>query len=784
MHNSTNIPNSSTNRTSDQHASHSTTQRRKAPSAPPDPAACPIAQLVQLAASAGVEFRLQGCEVLLSNVDNLAPYCRAALCARGDELWSHLGGIPLSTVSGLLDTYDVAIAYPRTPDIARQVVDEILADARANMPTELRGQLRPWVGCDTETAADPGQELRPPIKLKKDGHPAKIQTPLKETAGLDPHRSHIRLVQFYGGGKRVLVFDTHLLPFALLEPLLTGGTLITHNVGFDLRFLLNAGADIETIQFEDTMQAAGLLLGAGNRSLDNVLLEMLGVVLAKGLQRSPWHARRLSAAQITYAGADAVAAYKVWPILRQRLLATGRGPAYVLQRDVTRPAVRMVERGITLDVTAHAALSEDWERQHTEAVHAFEQTAQRSVPDTPDETRDYLIKILPPATLAQWNVTKKTGALSIRAADLRRVGHLPGVRELLEVQQYVKLRNSFGASLVEKISAKTGRLHPGYNIASAKTGRASSNNPNVQQTPREDKAAGFRACLIARPGYLLIVCDYATMELRAAAVISGDQRMLADFAEGIDLHRQLAATVLGIPYDAVTRAQRNAVKGVSFGTIFGAGPRGIAATVWSNYGIELSYDDAARALHVFFERYPTFAAWMRQHHTECVLTGVIKIGQLGRVIEAAWETPKAQAKAHAEPDEDSELDQDDDYDPYADDAVWSTPRPDFADQPILGAALKYTLCCNSPIQGACADATMLALLNTDKALRVAGIDGGPVLCIHDEIVLEVAEHQVEQASAILQTEMRNAFAQTFPNASLRGVVECHGGRTWAAAKPG
>jgi DNA polymerase-1 len=620
-------------------------------------------------------------------------------------------------------------------------------------------------------------------KLKKDGYPAKNPTPLKETAGLDPHRSHIRLAQFYAGGKRVLVFDTDLLPLSLLESLLTGCTLVTHSVGFDLRFLMNAGFDIDSIQFEDTMQAGGLLLGAGNRSLDNVLLEMLGISLPKGLQRSEWHAPHLSAAQIAYAAADAVAAYKVWPILRQRLIATGRGAAYVLQRDVTRSVIHLVERGITLDITTHTALSEDWERQHASAIRAFEQTTRQTVPDTPDAIRDYLAKVLPPATLAQWNTTKKTGALSIRSADLRRVAHLSGVRELLEVQQYVKLQNSFGASLVDKISAKTGRLHPSYNIASTKTGRASCNSPNVQQLPREDKAAGFRSCLKARPGYRLIVCDYATMELRAAAAISGDLRMLADFEEGIDLHRQLAATILGIPYDAVTREQRNGAKAIGFGTIYGAGPRGIAATAWSNYGIEMSYDDAARALHAFFSRYPTYAIWMRQHHTECMLTGVIKIGRLGRVIEAAWETPKAKARAQADPEEDNELDQDDDYDPYDNDDIWSTPRPEFASQPMLGAVLKYTLCCNSPIQGACADATMIALLNTDKALREANIDGGVALCIHDEIVLEVATHQVTQASEILQTEMRNAFTETFPNASLRGVVECHSGSNWAEAKP-
>jgi DNA polymerase I-like protein with 3'-5' exonuclease and polymerase domains len=760
-------------------------RRSKAPLAPPDPTTCPIAQLVRLAAGAGAEFRLHGCEVLVGGVHNLAPDIRGALLDRADELWCHLGGIPVEVVSGLLNTCGVSVAYPRTSDAARQVIAEILADATANMPAELQGQLPPWVGFDAETAADPGHALRPPIKLKKDGHPysPKGQPALKETAGLDPHRSHIRLAQFHAGGRHALVFDTDLLPLALLEPLLTGCALVTHNVGFDLRFLLNAGYDIERIHFEDTMQAGGLLLGAGNRALENVLHEMLGIAMPKGLQRSEWHAPHLSAAQITYAAADAVAAYKVWPVLRQRLLATGRGQAYVLQRDVTRAVVRMVERGITLDTVAHTALTEDWARQHAGAIRAFEQSTLQAVPNTAAEIRAYLAKVLPPATLAQWNVTAKTGELSTRSADLKRVAHLSGVRELLEVQQYVKLQNSFGASLVDKISTRTGRLHPGYNIATTKTGRASANNPNVQQLPREDKAAGFRACLMARPAYRLVVCDYATMELRAAAAVSRDQRMLADFEEGIDLHRQLAAGILGIPYDAVTKAQRNAAKPISFGTIFGAGPRGIAASAWSNYGIEMSYDDAARALHAFFTRYPTFAAWMRQHHIECMLTGVIKIGRLGRVIEAMWETPKAKAKAHAAADDDEEFDQEDDYDPYAGDDVWSGSRPEFTNQPMLGAMLKYTLCCNSPIQGACADATMIALLNVDRALREAGIDGGPVLCIHDEIVLEVATQQVEQASAILQREMRNAFAETFPDAPLHNVVDCHNGRTWSEAKP-
>jgi DNA polymerase I-like protein with 3'-5' exonuclease and polymerase domains len=370
-------------------------------------------------------------------------------------------------------------------------------------------------------------------------------------------------------------------------------------------------------------------------------------------------------------------------------------------------------------------------------------------------------------------VTKKTGELSTRAADLKRVAYLPGIRELLAVQQYVKLRGSFGASLVEKISPQDGRLHPSYNVASTKTGRASSNNPNIQQMPREQNAAGFRRCLTARPGSRLVVCDYGMMELRAAAYISGDTRMAADFAEGVDIHRQLAASTLGIPYAAVSKEQRQGAKPISFSTIFGAGPAGLVATAWSNYGVELSLDTAQLALTHFFNRYPQFAQWMRSHHQECQLNGLIRIGRLGRVIEAAWENPKVDTSSSYE-DEDAE-------DPYVD--MWDPGQVLTSYQPLAGEALKYTLACNRPIQGACADATMLALLGTDRALRAQAIDGGVVLCVHDELVLEVRAEQVATAAAILQHEMRLAFEQTFPGAPTTGLLECHSGGDWAAAKP-
>jgi hypothetical protein len=147
------------------------------------------------------------------------------------------------------------------------------------------------------------------------------------------------------------------------------------------------------------------------------------------------------------------------------------------------------------------------------------------------------------------------------------------------------------------------------------------------------------------------------------------------------------------------------------------------------------------------------------------------------VIEAAWEAKAERAARHIPwRDEDEDYDDDlgagyDDHDAVAWGAGWAED------------SLKYTLCCNAPIQGACADAAMRALIKVDAALRAARIEGGPALFVHDEIVLEVRADQAEQARNILAECMTAAFAETFVGAPLNGVVSIGIGPTWGSAKP-
>jgi hypothetical protein len=268
---------------------------------------------------------------------------------------------------------------------------------------------------------------------------------------------------------------------------------------------------------------------------------------------------------------------------------------------------------------------------------------------------------------------------------------------------------------------------------------------------------------------VLVIADYNAMELRAAAEVYNDAAMRADFANGVDLHRRQAAEMLGIPQEEVTKDQRDAAKPCCFGTIYGAGRHGLRASAWNSYGILLTEDGAETARQAFLRRYPDLAAGMDRSYTQSNEQGFIIIGKLGRVIEAVWESPKQPNGSYnyRRGDDSDEL-----FDLIDEGEEWLA-------RPLsLQTHLKRTLCCNAPIQGACADAAMRALILVDAALSEAGIDGGPVLFVHDEIVVEVPEADAVRARTIVVDAMTRAFAETFPDAPLNGLVETKVSAAW------
>jgi DNA polymerase-1 len=423
-------------------------------------------------------------------------------------------------------------------------------------------------------------------------------------------------------------------------------------------------------------------------------------------------------------------------------------PAYDIQVRAIPAVVHMERRGFKLDLAAHAALLKDLQRERAEASAAYAQACSDcglrelglGVPSTPQEKANLLTTLLTSKQLQSWQRTPKAGGLSTRRRDLRRAAGYPPIVALVQLATIDKLLSSFGPTLASFVSPATGRIHAHYLIAGTASGRASCSGPNLQQIPRGER---FRALFTPEPGAALVVADYASMELRAAAHISSDRAMTEAFEQDRDLHCVTASKMTGKPLDEVTKEERNAAKAANFGMTYGMGARGLVQSAWNNFGLVLTEVEAVKWLDAFTSSFPTFARWRRAHATQCEAHGAIMIGRdaakgVGRLYPLSRLPPNTSA---------------------------------------------YTRCCNLPVQGACADAAMLALAAIDEALLDTGIEGGPVAWLHDEIVLEVHEDRAGQAAELLKKTMIDAFLETFPGAPVNGLVKSHVGMSWGDAKP-
>jgi DNA polymerase-1 len=361
------------------------------------------------------------------------------------------------------------------------------------------------------------------------------------------------------------------------------------------------------------------------------------------------------------------------------------------------------------------------------------------VPKTPQEKARLLEALLASDELARWQRTPRSGALSTKRSELLRAAHYPPIAELVKLSSIDKLTTAFGPTLTALVSPITARLHADYRIAATASGRASCSRPNLQQAPRDPR---FRALFRPEEGKVLVVADYSSMELRAAAHISGDRAMTKAFEEGRDLHRVTAARVTGKALEDVTAEERRAAKPVNFGACYGLGAGGLVENAWDAYGIVMDHREAAQWLGAFAVAYPQFARWRREHAQTCEDRQCIIIGR-----DAAKGVGR----------------------------VYPFSR-------LPAGASAYTRSCNFPVQGSCADASMLALAGIDRALFEEGVEGGPVAWLHDEIVLEVLIEEAPRAAELLKREMISAFEQTFPGAPTHGLVEPHIGLSWGEAK--
>jgi len=315
------------------------------------------------------------------------------------------------------------------------------------------------------------------------------------------------------------------------------------------------------------MLAANALSGHLPRLAD-LALEHLGWDMPKDLQVSDWNAEDLSSEQLAYAALDAVAAYKLYHTLEVQLKEKDRIPVYRLMRDAQYAITQLELNGIHFDVEAHQKLITTWQQTKADAEQELRQVLGPDInPASSKQLSDWLQSNLGADVVEGWAKTPE-GQLKTGQEILAQYPDQPLVQPLRNYKEVSKLLSTYGTNYAAHISPKTGRIHAHFRLGGTATGRLSCRSPNVQNLPR---GKAMRTLFSAPAGRVLVVADYSQIELRVAALVSGDRNMLDAYAQNKDLHRMTAAAVAGVSFDEVTPGQRQAAKAVNFGLLYGQG---------------------------------------------------------------------------------------------------------------------------------------------------------------------------------------------------------------------
>jgi len=294
------------------------------------------------------------------------------------------------------------------------------------------------------------------------------------------------------------------------------------------------------------------------------------------------------------------------------------------------------------------------------------------------------------------------------------------------------LKSTYLDGLRPLIRPETGRLHTHFNQTVTATGRLSSSDPNLQNIPvRTELGRQIRTLFVPGIGFdWLVAADYSQIELRILAHLSGDANMIQSFLTGEDIHTRTAAEVFGVPIDQVTSEMRFRAKAVNFGIVYGISDYGLSQ------GIGVSRKEAGEYIAGYFSRYPAIKAFIDQTVLEARMLGYVST-LFGR-------------RRHL---------------------------PDINSSNFNLRAFAERTAMNTPVQGTAADVIKKAMIQVHDALTEQGLKSRMLLQVHDELVLEVPDAEVEPVKKLLQSAMENAVELSVPLS-----VEIRQGRNWAETK--
>lgn len=600
-----------------------------------------------------------------------------------------------------------------------------------------------------------------------------------ETTGLDPHRNQVRLIQVASDEEALLVdldgwrtdgqrqLDWSAPGLKELKATLEGDhPKILQNAAFDICMLRGEGVALGGPLFDTMIAAKVINAGTGSKNdLGSIVQRVLSVELDKELQKADWSGE-LSEEQLKYAARDAI----VLPRLAMQLKAglihsdTGRtrlSEVFALEMRALRPIALMQWHGFGFDAVGALGvmqkLSEEAETKMQALLVSLDEAIKARHPNEPEIW-------LPRDEDGSFN-TRANASGSIRLGTKKLAGFNPRARQqmALRLQQagvmlrpdkkgkpsmdknllaFVKadfplvaqyLDWSEGVTLVSMVEAlinavgPDGRIHGTYRQVGTDTGRLSAAEPNLQQVPR---LAEFRRLFRAAEGYVLVVADFSQVELRVAAQLSKEQKMIDAYKAGRDLHTETAALLTKKTFEEVTKEERTSAKISNFGLLYGAGAATLQKQAVAQYGVDLSFKESKGLVQGFREAYPQLKRWQDREGngtTKSVLT------MLGRR------------------------------------------------RILVGFNDKYTTRINTQVQGTAGDIAKTAIALLWQQLgRTPEYEARLISMVHDEIVMEVREDLADLWKERLSNAMETAGNCICIDVPIVAEASC--GPTWADAK--
>jgi len=511
---------------------------------------------------------------------------------------------------------------------------------------------------------------------------------------------------------------------------------VGQNLKYDMSVLANHNIELQGIAYDTMLESYIADSTATRHDMDSLAKKYLGLSTIKFEDVAGKGAKQITFNQVAleqagpYAAEDADITLrlhqKIWPEITDKPSLTQ------LFQEIEIPLVPVLSRIERTGVHIDTAMLRTQSHQLATRMHELEQAAYAIAGQpfnlgSPKQIGEIFFNQLQLPVIAK---TPK-GAPSTAEAVLQELAEeyeLP--RLLLEHRGLSKLKSTYTDKLPLQVNPKTGRIHTSYHQAVTATGRLSSSDPNLQNIPvRNEEGRRIRQAFIPESGYLMVAADYSQIELRIMAHLSGDEGLLRAFTTGQDVHRATAAEVFGLEPDQVSTEQRRSAKAINFGLIYGMSAFGLAKQLGIERKAAQSYVD------LYFERYPGVQAFMDRTREEAKEQGYVET-VFGRRLYL----------------------------------------PEINSRNGMRRAAAERTAINAPMQGTAADIIKRAMLKVDEWLYTQAPDVRMIMQVHDELVFEVREDQLDSSVTKIQNAMESAADLAVPL-----VVDVGVGDNWDEA---